>query len=555
MFLFVSLAETQDLVVDQFESYSNDFELMENWPFSKAGGEDGLFIFLDKTNHPPEGSFCLELDVDMPAKWWYNIIQRNLDNSPLDLSQYRSVSFWIYGDDSLNAGDLAVVCFLYDSQNRVLRFPLPNEYVVNASWQKVTLAIDSFVDEQWDAGYGTANPDAVRDDIVKLGLMCVGNVDNIFATLFVDDIRIIGSSQSSTVQGTIVEGETAMASVMVHAIGHNSVEITKTDENGHYIFSELIQGRTYRILPQENGYDFNPGVVSQTLLNAEYTFDFVGAPSIYNDLETTTIRDAFDEGGLNPEIVYRGVAQWNNPGDDRPVIEVTQDKTYIVGFPDAQQVDAFMPGIEPNALAGASSPRFAVEIGLSYAWDMLVFGQNTNRNYYAEVDAYCEIRDDLAAGYDRISLGIRCNASNPSSPVLDGAGDTVPYMSSGGYALSYETDTAQIVARKYGNSNDTAHALHRLEGYAADFASVAINESGWHRFRIECQDETITFLVDGNLLISVTDPEYSRGPAGLHYRACFADNPFDLQNIHHARFDNLLAGPTRVVCVENWMVQ
>ena len=140
-------------------------------------------------------------------------------------------------------------------------------------------------------------------------------------------------------------------------------------------------------------------------------------------------------------------------------------------------------------------------------------------------------------------------------PVLDALGDTVPNWSSGGYALSYETDLGEIIARKYASNNSTAYAWTRLEGFAEDYASVPISESGWHRFRIECTGEAITFYVDGDLIAEITDTEYPYGPAGLHYRACYSDFSGDLANMRHARFDNLSAGPTGAASVRSWMLR
>ncbi len=552
--LAISFSNAQELLVDNFESYQSDAELDEVWNYSKAGGEDGLFYFLNSTNFPPEGSQCMELLIDMPAKWWYNKIQRNIENAPLDLTQYHAISFWIYGDSNLPEGDMIGACFLFDSQDRALRFEIPYEYLGESSWQEVTLALDSFVDEQWDSGYGTDNPDADRADIVNAGFMFVGNVDNVFATILVDDIRFVQELESATVQGTVTELDNPMEDVTVMAIGQNTILETQTNESGNYSFTNLLQGRSYRILPVKDGYTFEPGVTVQTLLNPEYTFDFEGVLSIYNDLDTETVQDQFDETGLNPDIIYRTSAPWQNPGNERPVIDVTQDKTYLVGFPDGETAEAVMPAIEPNSLEGAASPGYAVEVGLSYAWDMLIIGQNTNSNYFVEVDAYCELRDELETGFDRVSLGVRCNATDPDEPVLDAAADTVPYYSSGGYALSYESDIGEIIARKYYHSNDTAHVLNRFEGFAEDYASIPITESGWHRLSIACQDETIIFYVDGEEIATVTDSEYQHGPAGLHYRACFPDFAGDLQDMYHARFDNLTAGPSQETAVNTWML-
>jgi len=553
--LFASFAAGQDLFVDGFEDYVAEDELDMVWTYSKAGGPDGLFVYLNEFNSPPEGSRCLEMEIDMPEKWWYNIIRRPIPEAPLDLNQYTAVTFWVYGDPTMVEDSISLVCFLYDSQSRVLRFEVPYEYWGQAEWQKVTLSLDSFANEQWDAGYGTDTPDAVPSDIVEVGLMVVGEVDGVLGMIYVDDIRFVSATDTSVVRGTILEGESPMAGVTVRAIGQTSIAETETNASGGYEFSELSQGKPYRFVPVKDGYDFDPGLTSLTLLNPEYVVDFVGAPSVYDDLDNNIIADPIDETGLKPEIAYRGVAAWNNPGDDRPVIDVTQEKFYEVGFPDAEIVEAYLPPIEPNTLEGATSPRYAVEVGVSYSWDMLVFGQNTNKNYYAEVDVYCEIRDDLERGFDRISLGVRCNATDPDMPVLDALGATVPNWSSGGYALSYETDLGEIIARKYAPSNDTAHALNRLEGFAEDYASFPIADSGWYRFRIECAGETITFYVNGEQIAEVTDSDYPYGPAGLHYRACFPDSPTDLANMQHARFDNLSAGPTGPTAVRNWMLK
>ncbi len=559
--LLASFAGAQGLFVDSFEDYVAEDELDMVWTYSKAGGPDGLFIYLNRTSAPPEGTTCLEMEIDMPEKWWYNKIQRPIPEEPLNLNQYTAVSFWLYGDPGIPEGAMVAACFLFDSQGRILRFEVPYDYWGQGEWQKVTLALDSFVNEQWDTGYGTDNPDADRTDIVDVGFMVVGNEDGVLGRIFLDDIRFVSATDTSTVSGTILEDETPLSGVTVRAIGPTSITETMTDASGTYSFTELSQGKPYRFVPVKDGYDFVPGFTALTLLDPEYVADFVGTPSIYNDLEAGTITDSFDEGGLNPDIIYRGVAPWNNPGNERPVIDVTQEKFHEVGFPDGEIAEAYLPPIEPNTLDGATSPQYAVEVGLSYSWDMLVIGQNTDADYFVEVDVYCEVRDDLETGYDRVSLGVRCNATDPEMPALDARGDNVPHWSSGGYALSYETDLGEIIARKYAPSNDTAHVLKRMEGFAEDYASVPITEDGWHRFRIECVGDTITFFVDGEEIAEVTDESmdsdyaYPYGPAALHYRACYSDSAPDLANMHHARFDNLTAGPTAPTAVQNWMVK
>ena len=543
MSLFISAAYAQNLAVDGFEGYTDDAELHDVWTFTKAGGPDGLFYYLDETKSPPEGSRCLELDVDMPEKWWYNTARRDLDVAPLDLNKYVALTFWFYGDSTATPGGMAFVSFLFDSQNRALRFNVPSQYVTQGTWQKVTLALGSYIQEQWDAGYGTDTPDAERTDVVAIGFMFVGESDNQTGTFYLDDIQFLTQLGNATVKGAIREGDNPLPGVTVYAIGQNSVVDTKTGADGDYLIENLTQGQSYHILPVKESYDFTPGYVSLTLVDLETTQDFVGVISGYNDLDTVSISDPFDESGSNPSILYRWATDWSE-GEIIQVIDVTMDKTYEVGFPDAERMEAAMPGIPPNSLSGATSPKYAVEVGSSYGWDMLVLGRNTDKNYYVEVDVYLEVREDITNGYDRVSLGVRCSSIDPGTPALDARADSATNRSSGGYALTYESDLASVFARKYAASNDTTHAKNRLEGFAEDFGSVPISESGWHRFRIECLDSSIIFYVDGSKIAGITDTDYPYGPAGLHYRACYPDFAGDLVNAHHARFDNLKSGPT-----------
>ena len=256
---------------------------------------------------------------------------------------------------------------------------------------------------------------------------------------------------------------------------------------------------------------------------------------------------------------YRGAREWGQEqaGNIRPIIDITQDTTYTVNFPDAAGGDATMYGIVANTQAGAKSPKYALEVGSYYGWDMLAFGQNTDVNYFVEVDAYCDVRGLLGAEgsnlFDRISLGIHLSVWDPAKPCLDAYADSNTNRNSGGYALSFETDTGDITARKYASSNDKAHAKTRIAGFATDYGKVTLTESGWHRFRVEYLNSKVTFKVDGKTIAETTDTDYPFGPAGLHYRACYSDGLADLLNINHARFDNLKTGPTTTL-VNDWML-
>lgn len=549
----VSTAGAASLMLDDFEGYIDDFAMNEVWTYTKAGGPDGLFPYISDFS-TPDGRQCLELDVDMPNKWWHNKYTRNIPDAPLDLSLYQAVKFWFRGDDQIVPGTLTVGVTLVDSTGRVIRYLLPNDVISNPEWQEMSLAISAFEEEQWDAGYGTSNPDANRADIMQFGILVSGNEDAVVGICYMDSIMFISELGSSNISGTVTLGGAPLANATVYAIGADVKEKVQTSANGEYSFTGLTQGKRYRIVAVQNGLDFVPGVHSFVVLEDVYTdVNFDGAPSIFNDIDNIAVADQFDESGLNPSVVYRGVAQWNNPGNERPVIDVTQEKTYMVGFPGNETLEAVLPAIAPNSQGGATSPKFAVEIGTTYSWDMLVVGRNTSRNYYVEADVYCELRNDVSSGFERVSVGARANSFDPERPVLDANEDTVEYFGTGGYALSFETDNWQITARKYAPSNTTARTFGRLEGHATDYASMDVPESGWYRFRIECSGNVIRFLVNGQLLKEVTDDTFEFGPAGLHYRECYPDFTDTLSAIHHGRFDNLKVGPTGTG-IDDWML-
>ncbi|HQH73874.1 MAG TPA: hypothetical protein PK360_17500, partial [bacterium] len=199
MLVLISTASfAQNLIVDDFEGYADDAALQENWTFTKAGGEDGLFGYLDKTKTPPQGTTCMLMDVNMPAKWWYNTLRKNLAE-PIDLAKYGSLMFQFHGDPNMTPGGITFVAFLFDSQGRALRFALPDEYLPTGAWQKITLNLGSFSQEEWDPGYGTDTPDANPQDITAVGLMVVGNEDNQAAAFYVDDVQFAALPQNIAV--------------------------------------------------------------------------------------------------------------------------------------------------------------------------------------------------------------------------------------------------------------------------------------------------------------------------------------------------------------------
>lgn len=551
---FCLTVSAQSLLIDDFESYVDDFDVEDNWVHSRAGGEIGIFPYLE-SSEAPQGSNYLWVDADLLVKWWHNRIKKTFPDGAIDLADYKNVEFMFRGDESVDPANLVFVIYLYDSQNRGVKFSVPG--VNNPNWRKVTLSLDSFSEEEWDDGYGTTTPDADRTDIGALALVVVGDQDNQAGSFGVDTIWLTNEQSALSVAGTISQDNQPVSNVTVLAYDQSSKYQTTTDANGNYAFEDFEQGKQYRLIPVAKDYTFNPAAQTIISFDEAYRQDFAAVVSPYPSLEEVELSDQFDESGVKSAIAYRGARQWRDgeAGDTRPVINVYEESRFMVNFPESEGIETAMPPIEGNTLDGATSPGFALKVGGFYSWDMLAFGQDADSNYFVEADAYCELRDDTPeAMYDQVSLGIHCSLFNPNIVSLDAYGDTNSNGSSGGYALSYESDTGKIIARKFAQANANTYVLNRIENYAEDFANITITQSGWHRFRVEYLNGKITFSVDGDILAEVEDADYPFGPAGLHYRAAYNDVLENMALMHHARFDNLKAGPSASSSIQNWML-
>lgn len=537
-----------DLPIDTFEGYADDEALVADWSVVVSGEGSTLNYGLDKTT-PPQGKNSLFLDLNMPLKWYNNMVTRTINPGPINLKTYSAVQFWLKGDDTLRADENGFYVMLFDSKNNGIRFQIPDANLRNTGWQQITCSLSSFVEEQWDGG-----ADMDRADVAKFTLKFNGGADNQVCKVYVDDIKLLGQAPTGTLSGTIVDTDKKpVAGAYVFATDQTSLKNTLTDANGAYKFEGLSVGTKYHVVAAKDGFVFDPDAVTITLAEKSVQ-DVTASITPYNSLEKETLTDQFDESGLNPKIAYRGSREWTDgeAGDTRPVIDVTVDKELTVHFPSAADSIAPMYAIPQNTQKGATSPKYAVEIGGYYSWDMLAFGRDTDANYYVEADAYCDIRSDLT-GFDRVSVGLHCSFYNPAMPALDALGQENNYHNSGGYALSYETDKGVISAVKYAPDNDEGRTFNRKEGSVTTFGEgVTLTEAGWHRFRVEYLDGKVTFTVDGKKLAETTDnAEYPFGPAGLHYRNGFGA----VTDMNHARFDNLKAGPTKVVVsVNDWML-
>lgn len=149
-------------------------------------------------------------------------------------------------------------------------------------------------------------------------------------------------------------------------------------------------------------------------------------------------------------------------------------------------------------------------------------GDFGDTNYVVEADVYCEYRPAVAAdGYKRYCIFARDSGTG-------GLGLTSSYGPGNCYALTYDSNNGRIRATKYVNS------------VIADYREanqVYMPSTAWRRFRIECVDSTIRYLVDGETIAEVIDSSHPNGYFGIGYHEFFGNNA----NIRGTRADNFSA--------------
>lgn len=144
-------------------------------------------------------------------------------------------------------------------------------------------------------------------------------------------------------------------------------------------------------------------------------------------------------------------------------------------------------------------------------------GDFGDTNYAVQADVYCEYRPgDAGDGYERCGLFARDSGSGAFGLSTFGGGNCYP--------LTYDSGTGRVQAGKYVN------------GTLTDFLAspLYMPSTAWRRLRIECFDESITYLVDGSPIASVSDGTFPRGYFGIGYHEFFTTN----SNIHGTRADN-----------------
>jgi hypothetical protein len=283
------------------------------------------------------------------------------------------------------------------------------------------------------------------------------------------------------------------------------------------------------------------------------------------DLDTVTVSDQFDSGlrgNATGSLTYGAPALDGSEYLDISNTDgVTGTIRYINGFaggsagtgdatygespvedctvahtnPDRALV-ATIPAIAANSRPGATSPANVLMLGDDGGWNGIFLGESDDSNYYVQVDVYCYDQSSWGTSvYENVMLCARAARDNDPNITdysfnLDRAGS---------YCIMYDSVLQKVQALKWAYGQTYQSIQTRTAANYTEYAAVTSVAQGWHTFRIECYQTTIRYYLDGSLIASATDSDYTNGRPGFGYREYGLADADERQG----HFDNLQAGP------------
>ena len=231
---------------------------------------------------------------------------------------------------------------------------------------------------------------------------------------------------------------------------------------------------------------------------------------------------------------YAGASAGDAANFETPVATITT----VTLQPDRNLLD--VPATVANTRPGATGASTAAIVSDDGGQNTLLWGQTSNSNYYVQADVYCWANNLTTATYEAAMVAARAGRDNDPGD-LSGA---YSIDRGGSYCLSWDYNTSTVYALKF--TTGTSSANVQSHSYAANVCTVyfsqQITPNAWHTFRVSCNNNKVTYSVDGAVVANITDSTspYANGRAALGYRESGVVSASELT----AHFDNVICGPT-----------
>jgi hypothetical protein len=139
-------------------------------------------------------------------------------------------------------------------------------------------------------------------------------------------------------------------------------------------------------------------------------------------------------------------------------------------------------------------------------FDVAWLGDPQWKDYHVEAWVYCNLRTELKkSGWERVGIFAHDNGQH--------AADT-----------KNEVEIGSSIAMMFDSDDGSLRVGDVLNGSIGDYRGTRyhIKESGWHKFAITCQGNTVTYGLDGQPLhVQENVKGHPQGECGISYNSAF----------------------------------
>lgn len=161
------------------------------------------------------------------------------------------------------------------------------------------------------------------------------------------------------------------------------------------------------------------------------------------------------------------------------------------------------------------------------------YGRPEHRNYAVQADVYLSYRPSYGGawgGYERYGVFIRDDGFGGFDESFEGRGNC--------YLMMYDAKTGVLTCGR------------SVDAVVTGFATFTITTNGWRTMRIEAEEDSIRYYLDGVLLRTQPDTTFPSGLSGMNYTGRLGSYP----SARGAHFDNFKAELLPGSSVNDWSV-
>ena len=368
-------------------------------------------------------------------------------------------------------------------------------------------------------------------------------------------VDAIWSASTTKLSPQTIAPSAEMVTIPVFWTHHQMVESARAS-SGHQL-GQLIAGTKKNVVISPvtrtrpaparvaiYGWHYTNGTAIQplsTLHESTYADYSHGIRLVANDVlldgQPSTVKAILEHATLHVLLSDEGV--FTNPRYDVPAPPASMP--FADAFPSTgrqlagQWVDRFTtPQVIAFSPASPGGDGYALRVrDASGGIDTTRIGSASDADYFVQAHIYCDFRAIPGeSGFERVGIFARDNGNGMFEGISGGG------VQGANYALTWDSLDGRV------------QCLRTVAGVPVDLLPTPQYRFGtqWRLFRLEAVGTQITFKMDGETLLSVTDATHAAGPGGIGYHEYFVNNA----NIVGTLADNFLMDRPTASGVTGW---